>query len=237
MSGSKALHSYLLGITVAAWVGVYGAVVAVSSQPSVVSGFAHLQFRDFATDKPERLRRIYTAEIGVREASGKNDGRRVGEYLRYVGLPEGYAYCAAFVCWALGEAGIENPKNGWSPALFPARRVIWNQDQAYAQRTTRNKEQRQSLLLAPAVLRQQRPQSGDVFGIYYSDLKRIAHCGFVDNWDGTWCITVEANTSPDQAVTARGDPANPIRAGPSAEGVYRKKRLVRTIYRVASWGE
>ncbi len=181
-----------------------------------------------------QLRRIYTAEIGVREATDRNDGARIREYLRYVGLGEGYAYCAAFVCWSLGEAGIENPKNGWSPALFPARRAIWNKDQAYAQRTTQNKEQRQSLLLAPAVLRQQRPQPGDVFGIYFSDLQRIAHCGFVDRWDGTWCITVEANTGPDNAVTNRGDPANPIRAGPS-EGVYRKRRLVRTLYCVASW--
>lgn len=203
---------------------VCGAVVAVSDQPSAVSGYAHLQLRDFATDKRERLRRIYTAEIGVREATGKNDGHRVGEYLRYVGLPEGYAYCAAFVCWALGEAGMENPKNGWSPALFPARRIVWSTDLVTASGN-------------PAQRSDSGPQRGDVFGIYYSHLKRIAHCGFVDSWDGTWCITVEANTGPDNAVSARGDPANPIRAGPAAEGVYRKRRLVKTIYRVASWGD
>src|SRR5690606_32116457 len=32
------------------------------------------------------LREIYTAEIGIRETSGNNDGSRVGEYLRYCGL-------------------------------------------------------------------------------------------------------------------------------------------------------
>ncbi len=67
------------------------------------------------------------------------------------------------------------------------------------------------------------PLSGDVFGIYFSELKRIGHCGFIETWDGTWCTTVEANT------------ANPIRAGPSTKGVYRKKRLVKAIYKVADW--
>ena len=161
----------------------------------------------------ERLRRVYTAEIGVREAMGKNDGPQIREYLRYVGLGEGYAWCAAFVCWSLGEAGVDNPKNGWSPALFPAKRMVWS---------------RQSGLSTP------NPQPGDVFGIYYSSLKRIAHVGFVDSWDGTWCITVEGNTGPDNAITRNGDPANPIRAGP-AEGVYRKRRPVRTIHAVADW--
>ncbi|SEN47871.1 hypothetical protein SAMN05216436_1178 [bacterium A37T11] len=55
---------------------------------------------------------------------------------------------------------------------------------------------------------------GDVFGLYYSELKRIAHCGFVDQWDGIWCITVEANTNSVGAVISENDIGNPIRAGP-----------------------
>src|SRR5690606_6071530 len=205
---------------------------AVSYRPAGV--FAHQHLRDPAGGKREQLRRVYMGEIGVREATGKNDGPRIREYLRYVGLGEGYAWCAAFVCWSLGEAGMDNPKNGWSPALFPAKRIIWKKDQAYSSQSLRNKEQGSSLLLAPSVPAPNQPQPGDVFGIYYSSLKRIAHCGFVDSWDGTWCITVEGNTGPDNAITRDGDPANPIRAGP-AEGVYRKRRPVRTIHAVANW--
>src|SRR5690606_33954777 len=197
----------------------------------------HQQLHDFTGDQRARLRRIYAAEIGVREATGKNDGSRIGEYLRYVGLGEGYAYCAAFVCWSLGEAGIDNPKNGWSPALFPAGRIVWDgRNPGYQARRSSvipsvvegsHKQGKHANETRSTPLRsaQGDVQPGDVFGIYYSNLQRIAHCGFVDHWDGTWCITVEANTGPDNAVTARGDPANPIRAGPS-EGVHRKRRLV-----------
>ncbi|SEM77321.1 hypothetical protein SAMN05216436_107140 [bacterium A37T11] len=154
------------------------------------------------TSTRQTLRHIYTAEIGVREFTGHNDGARVQEYLQYVNLRGNFSYCGAFVCWNLGKAGINNPKNGWAPALFPANRVIW----------TRNTATDRGVI-----------KIGDVFGIYFSELKRIGHCGFVDQWDGTWCITVEGNTS------------NPIRAGPSAQGVYKKKRLIKTIYQVADW--
>ena len=46
-----------------------------------------------------RIVRIASAEIGVKEATGNNDGRRVAEYLGYTGFGEGYAWCAAFVSW------------------------------------------------------------------------------------------------------------------------------------------
>src|SRR5690606_36805732 len=145
-----------------------------SSKPSAgrgsVSVFAHQQLHDFSSDKRARLRWIYTAEIGVREATGRNDGPRIREYLRYVGLGEGYAYCAAFGCWSIGEAGVENPKTGGSPAPFPAKRMVWKREPAHTPPSSPS-----------------HPQPGDVFGIYYASLPRIAHCGFVDRWDGTWC--------------------------------------------------
>ena len=213
-----------MGVSTLIWVCVYGiALKRVDSRQPIADALPPI------VDSPDvrsTLRRIYTAEIGVREQTGRNDGPRIGEYLRYVGLDEGYAYCAAFTCWALGEAGAENPKNGWSPALFPAKRIVWSPKLIV--------NSRQPGAGNPGPSSSSGPQPGDVFGIYYSNLKRIAHCGFVDSWDGTWCITVEANTGSDNAVTTRGDPANPTRAGP-AEGVYRKKRLVKTIYRVADW--
>src|SRR5690554_6182803 len=59
------------------------------------------------------LREIYMGELGVKEATGRNDGHRVGEYLRYCGLGEGYEWCAAFVSWCHKQAGFAEPRNAW----------------------------------------------------------------------------------------------------------------------------
>ena len=154
---------------------------------------------------------IYTAEIGVREQSGKNDGQRVEAYLAYVGLKKGDPWCAAFVCWSLGQAGIRNPRSGWSPDLFPARKVCWQRSLALQPKP------------AAAVGETSGPRRGDVFGIYFPEKKRIAHVGFVDTWDGKYVITVEGNTN--EAGSREGD------------GVYRKRRLISSIYQVARWEE
>lgn len=128
-----------------------------------------------------KVRRIYTSEIGVREKPS-NSGPQVEKYLKYVHLLRGNPWCAAFVCWVLGEAGVENPRSGWSPVLFGDRYIIWNRE-----RRTKNKE----------------PGSGDVFGLYFPEKGRIAHVGFVDHWDGTWMISVEGNTN--MAGSSEGD--------------------------------
>lgn len=167
----------------------------------------------------DSLREIYFTEIGVKEATGNNDGSRIGEYLGYCGLPEGYAWCAAFVSWCHGQAGYGEPRNAWAAALFPSSRTIWHTGDRWL-----------------ATDNQQMPRAGDVFGIYYTTLRRIAHAGFVDGWDGKHCITVEGNTGPDGIVDTRSDPGNPIRAGP-IDGVYRKRRPIRTIHAVARWTE
>src|SRR5690606_29450817 len=69
---------------------------------------------------------VYRAEVGVREATGNNDGPRVAEYLRYCGLDEGYEWCAAFVSWCHGRAGYATPRNAWAAALFPENRTVWS---------------------------------------------------------------------------------------------------------------
>lgn len=68
------------------------------------------------------IRQIYSAEIGVREKTGKNDGDRVEEYLAITNLGKGYAWCAAFVSWVFSEAGFPEPRTPWSPALFPKKK-------------------------------------------------------------------------------------------------------------------
>jgi len=120
----------------------------------------------------ERIVDIAIGEIGVREATGKNDGAKVEEYLAYTGLGKGYAWCAAFVSWCYGKAGLAAPRNAWSPALFPMARR-YNSQQVRADS-----------------LRQ-----ADLFAIYSQQLGRINHVGIVRKIEGNWLLTVEGNVA------------------------------------------
>ncbi|HQS52214.1 MAG TPA: hypothetical protein PLN99_09980, partial [Daejeonella sp.] len=222
-------------------------------------------FRKDYSDIIARVKQVYDSQIGIKE-SGWNSGPDVEQYLRYVNLPKGNPWCAAFVCWVFGKAGVANPRTGWTPSLFPASNVIWNResrtrsqepgrppnvleiDHCYPTRQTTGNSQADSYrLLTPSTsgnpviasaARQSpsklatgnrqpdshrviTPSTGDVFGIYFPEKKRIAHVGFIDSWDGTWLITVEGNTN--------------ISGNPEGDGVYRKRRPVRSIYRVARY--
>lgn len=134
---------------------------------------------------------IAKAELWVREATGNNDGFRVWEYQAAVGLKQGDPYCAAFVSWVFKQAGYASPRTGWSPALFPMAKLV--------------------KAAAP----------GNVFGIYFPSLKRIAHCGFVESVKNDWIGTIEANTS--------------IAGSREGDGVYRRMRHKRSVYRYAKW--
>jgi hypothetical protein len=119
---------------------------------------------------------IYTAEIGVREKTGHNDGARVEEYLKAANLKKGDAWCAAFVTWAFEQAGVEAVVSGWSPDWFPAKHTLYKRGDS-GNRT---------------------PHQADVFGIYFQDKGRIAHVGFVDRWESgssSYAVTVEGNTN------------------------------------------
>lgn len=144
----------------------------------------------------ELLTETYRNEIGIRELTGSNDGARVEIYLASVGLGKGYAWCAAFVCWAHIQAGIVAPVSAWTPSLFTVKNTIY--------------ERGKNTYLY---------QEGDVFGLYFIEKKRIAHVGFIDGKDGNNFITVEGNTN--EAGSREGD------------GVYRKRRNEKTIYKVA----
>lgn len=159
------------------------------------------------------LQQIYTAELGIREATGRNDGNRVEGYLRYVRLKPGNPWCAAFVCYCLGKAGIPNPRSGYCPSMFPAGKVIWTRKlkaESVKQKAARNTQ--------PAT---HNPSPGDVFGIYFPEKGRIAHVGFVDDWGDKYAVTVEGNTN--EAGSREGD------------GVYRKRRLISSLYKVARY--
>lgn len=46
----------------------------------------------------------------VREELGPNKGKWVNRFLAFVGLKPGYAWCAAFVAWCLGQSGLDKSK-------------------------------------------------------------------------------------------------------------------------------
>ncbi|WP_343561592.1 CHAP domain-containing protein [Sphingobacterium sp.] len=118
----------------------------------------------------QRIVDIAVQEIGVREAAGKNDGARVEEYLAYTGLGKGHAWCAAFVSWCYGQAGLTAPRNAWSAALFPL-----------ARRYTQQQVEQGSV------------QRADLFAIYNQRLGRIDHVGIVRESNNRWVFTVEGN--------------------------------------------
>ena len=113
----------------------------------------------------EKVIGIARKEIGVVERTDKNDGDRIGQYLGYVGFKEGAPYCAAFVSWCFAKAGYPAPRTAWSPALFPALRLVTV------------------------------PKPGLVYGIYFANLKRIGHCGLTENVRNSWCTGIEGNTN------------------------------------------
>lgn len=161
-----------------------------------VIGSSGMPRRDFLNriepvDSGSKVLYFAQKQLGVHEKSGKNDGVQVEQYLAYVKLKKGAPWCAAFVSWVYGRAGYARPRTGWSPALFPSSRLT---DQ-----------------IKPAC----------VFGIYFSDLKRIAHCGLVVKRTGGWVLTIEGNTN--------------ISGSREGDGVYRKRRHIKTIKAFADW--
>jgi len=75
--------------------------------------------------------------------------------------------------------------------------------------------------LFPIAKRTNLIQPATLFGIYFPKLKRIAHCGFVERKDGNWLITIEGNTN--------------IAGSREGDGVYRKRRSIKTIKYFANW--
>lgn len=142
----------------------------------------------------------YFSQVGTREATGKNDGENVEQYLASTNLDKGYAWCASFVNWCLTSCHIPTKNSAWSPSWFPDSKVIYNRHTS----------------------KTETPRTGDVFGIYFSNKKRIAHMGFIHHWGkGSYVITVEGNTN--DYGSREGD------------GVYVKRRHKRQIYKVARW--
>lgn len=130
-------------------------------------------------DIRDKLQKVYTSQIGVKEATGNNDGHEVEAYLATTGLGKGYPWCAAFVSWVFEQEGLDRPKTPWTPALFPKVAVIWPD----GGRT---------------------PQKSDVFGIYFKSIDRIGHAGFIESWGSNFVVSVEGNTNDNGSSEGDG---------------------------------
>lgn len=124
---------------------------------------------------PKRLtlQEIYTSQIGVREKTGKNDGKEVEMYLRSVGLGSGFSYCAAYLKWCFDSAQIKTTITAWSPTAENRKMIIYKNKKFFEE-----------------------PKAGDVITFYYPKLKRVGHCGYYDSrLNDKIYVSVEANTS------------------------------------------
>lgn len=142
---------------------------------------------------------------GVREATGRNDGPAVERMLARTGLPKGNAWCGAYAYACFEDAGVGLPGGArayaWAPTWHPKARRVWERGDKGS----------------PGA---KAPMPGDVFGLYYANLKRIGHVGIVESW-GAVAITWEGNTNGQGS--REGD------------GVYRKRRLRDQIHCVSRW--
>lgn len=163
-------------------------------------------------DAGTRRRVIAAAEanLGIREATGRNDGARVDEVLASVGLRGSRApWCAAWNRYIYDQANIRNigPRSAWSPAWVAS--PTWKQG------------------------RGETPLPGDAWGLAWTlseggkDVFRVRHTGLVGEWGKTVMKTYEGNTNKDAVYGSTAD-----RDG---GGSHSKRRLIRQVYSVRNW--
>jgi len=155
-----------------------------------------------------RARLVDTLEhqLQVRELTGNNDGPEVERYLKFVKQSKGAPWCAAFVSWNLNAVGVTappNPKTAWSPAFAEPKYQVWSQQ------------------LAKSGKRKFQIRPGDVFTLYFPNLKRVGHTGFITAGKDNYWYTIEGNTAP--YGSREGD------------GVYKLKRPKAKIYAITNF--
>lgn len=131
------------------------------------------------------IQNIYLSQIGIREKTGRNDGKEVEMYLKSAGLGKGNPWCASFIYWTFKQNGTElnvpSGAKGWVPSYFPSKKTIY----------VRGKYSKMD------------PKYGDLIGIWFENKGRLAHIGFYDHEDDTYFYTVEGNTN--EAGSREGD--------------------------------
>lgn len=131
-----------------------------------------------STPTRDKLASVYISQIGVTEATGRNDGVVVESYQRVTGNRKGDAWCASFVAWCLKQAGLNVNGNGAARSWFTEKYVVYT-------RSTHGVRNFHKLAL----------KRGNTGSLYYKNIGRIGHIFFIDNIHGDYIITVEGNTN------------------------------------------
>lgn len=137
--------------------------------------------------------------VGLKEATGKNDGPFFDKLNDLCNVPRGSAYCASFVAYGHVVNNADIPGGcAWSPSWFPNSKVIWNRGDDV------------------------KLQKGDVFGLYFPNLKRVAHVGVVvEEYRDGYVLTVEGNTGSN--------------SGRDGDGVYMRLRPKKQLFVASRW--
>lgn len=124
------------------------------------------------------VRKVYLAQIGVRELTGNNDGKYVEIYLRSVGLSKGNPWCAAFVHYCLARGGVSNSISGYAPTSLDKNNLVMYGRRFYV-----------------------KPHYADVVSFYFPSKHRISHTAFFDEDMGNgFYKSVEGNTGGGGAI-------------------------------------
>lgn len=166
-------------------------------------GSVHVYSQPVCRVKPNAIAWEYLGFVGIKEATGHNDGPVIEAIIRSTGSDKGSPYCASFVDSILRAAGVCcTPRSAWSPSFFPIpNRIYWQHNS----------------------LPGKEPERGDVIGLWFSNLKRIGHVGFWHQSRGKMIETVEANT---------GD-ANYGEATRNGNMIARKWRHIKQIFAIS----
>lgn len=149
----------------------------------------------------------YLKEVGVKELTGNNDGKRVEEYLKSTGLGKGYSWCASFVKWVFNSCGVSTSITAWSPTAHNSNNIVY-----FKNKWSKN------------------PKPGDVFTLYSQNKKRIFHTGFFHRLNNKIVTTVEGNTSSGGVIEGS-------KLDVDGQGVYMRKRSIHTIHSITRWTE
>ena len=153
---------------------------------------------------------------GITERTGHNDGPEIKRVLATCGLPEGYPYCAATVNWTFKQVGIETGVKG------PAAAANWFVD---PYKIVYKKSWQKTGFEA---------KKAQVFGLWFPELGRIAHTGFIVAQYPTYYLTFEGNTSSKGAIETDRLTAQDREAGING-GFFLKKRSKSQIYIIADY--
>jgi hypothetical protein len=142
------------------------------------------------------------SQVGVREATGRNDGKQVEAYLRSVGLTKGNPWCMALPYWSFRQVTTTPPikRSGLV-------RAVWND--ARQQATS-------AVFRVPPAGKLDWSENGDllIWGFLTSTSGHV-------EWQhsrhaGGWVTTVAGNTSSGTAGSQR-----------DGDGVYNRRRNIR----------